>query len=152
MKKIILALLIFFGLSSFVFGQEYIYFYGQGCPHCAKVDEYMTSVDWYNKLNIKKNEVYNNKNNSVEMMKYARQLGLNESEVWVPFLVIKDWEKYTHLIWDKPIIDHFKTYLWEPQKNDNKKYIAIWVILAIVWVIVFMTIRGGNKNTSKVRK
>ena len=41
MKNLILAFFaISFGLMTFASAQEYIFFYGNGCSHCAKVEEF----------------------------------------------------------------------------------------------------------------
>lgn len=139
--KYLFMWLISLFLFNFTFASNYVFYYGQWCPHCAKVEEYMESVDWYSKLNITKKEVYFDKNNAQELNSFAQKLWINSSEVWVPFLLVQDWDKYSYLIWDKPIIDHFKTALGnpEPKSNNNIILIVIWVIVlgAVVSMLVF---------------
>ncbi len=137
MKKIIFVFMwLLLSFVSFVSATEYIYFHGQWCPHCAKVDEYLKSVDWYEKLKIQDKEVYFNQKNAQEMSDYGKKLSIPESDLWVPFLVIKDWDKYDYKIWDQPIIEQFRPILWEPVKNNNKIYVISWIIIFLLSVVV----------------
>jgi hypothetical protein len=40
MKKIFVLILSILTLFGFSFAQEYIFFYGNGCTHCAKVEQF----------------------------------------------------------------------------------------------------------------
>lgn len=78
-------------------------FYGDGCPHCTKMEEWLVDngylpnttpikqadVDsWIGSAKVKFNikEVWYNKDNSAELSKIAKDLGLSDSSVGVPFL------------------------------------------------------------------
>ncbi len=124
---------------------SYIYYYWQGCWYCANVDKYMSSVDWYEKVNIDKREIYYNDQNREQMLADAKRLWLDPSSVWVPFLIINSWENSETLIWDKPVISHFENILWPAPENNNAAIIlAILAVLAVL-LPVFL-IKLSNKN------
>ena len=89
MKKVIkLLILAFFFLLPFnVFGLEeekvklYL-FYGDGCPHCADEKEFLDSIDdKYPNLEIIKNEVWYNDENSLLLDKLEKELKITRSGV-----------------------------------------------------------------------
>lgn len=88
----------------------YQYFWGQGCPHCAKVDEFLS--DWENKdkLELEKKEVYNNPANARLMKQRADACGLPSNQVGVPFLYTPEGEC---IIGDTPIISFFENMAFE---------------------------------------
>ncbi len=81
-----------------------ILFYGEGCPHCAKVEEYIKQNQIENKISFAQKEVYYNKNNADEMAGKAKICGLPDGSIGVPFL----WDGEKCLIGDQDIIDFFK--------------------------------------------
>ncbi|MEA3323015.1 MAG: hypothetical protein U9Q12_02225 [Patescibacteria group bacterium] len=64
-----------------------ILFYGDGCPHCEDVDEYITQNDIKNKVDFVELEVWNNTDNSAIMKELAQKCGLDTNKIGVPFLV-----------------------------------------------------------------
>lgn len=65
------------------------FFYGEGCPHCAKEEAFFESIESkYPTLELKKFEVYYDKDNSSLLKKVGESLGVGVSGV--PFLVIGD--------------------------------------------------------------
>ena len=81
-----------------------IFFYGDGCPHCAKVEEYFKKNDIQDKISFDKKEVYHNKNNASELAIKAKQCGLTTNSIGIPFL----WTGKKCLIGDENIINFFK--------------------------------------------
>jgi len=64
-------------------------FYGQDCPHCAKEEEFLESLKVkYPELEIKKFEIYYNKDNAILMQNIAQSLNISINGV--PFLFIGD--------------------------------------------------------------
>lgn len=147
----------------------FIYYYGQGCPHCAVLDEYLSKRDIYENANLVKKEVWSNKENAVEMAKVAQSLGVPEGELGVPFFVIVDTAKNErgYLIGDKPVMDFFNQIIWEEikeakfplndgkntiktegKKNNNLAYIAILVILVAI-VLGTVIYNSANKKWKK---
>lgn len=125
---------------------SYIYFYGQGCPHCANVDAYFKWVWAYDTIDIVKKEVYFDDVNREEMNKYATSLWYEESSVWVPFLVIENESWNSSLVWDSPIIDYFTPILWEVEINTRNRAIAIAVLWVLAVLIPVFLIKITNKH------
>ncbi|MDR1987276.1 MAG: hypothetical protein LBQ24_00430 [Candidatus Peribacteria bacterium] len=74
-------------LGDLILTSNYTYYYGDLCPHCLNVDEYLTENDLYNKLNITKKEVWNDIKNAEEMKITLERLGLDVEKSGVPFIV-----------------------------------------------------------------
>jgi len=79
-----------------------VLFYGDGCPHCALVEDYLKENP--PKFNLEKKEVYYNKINQQELVMRAKTCGLPQNEIGVPFL----WTGSGCIIGDQPIINYFK--------------------------------------------
>lgn len=110
---------------------EFTYYWGDGCSHCAKVNAYFAQNDILKKYNVKKKEIYNDKNNQMEFQAVLNALGV---ERWgVPFFVIYDKTKedsdpsrFSYLSGDTPVINMFKDFekgntkkALEPKNNDE---------------------------------
>lgn len=76
-----------------------ILFYGNGCPHCAIVEDYLKKTDY--KFNLEQKEVYYNEKNQKEIVAKAKICGIPENQIGVPFL----WHNNQCILGDKPIID-----------------------------------------------
>jgi len=96
MKKFLIfvfTILSLFSFSGTSFAEENnvnaYFFYGQGCPHCAKEEAFFDRIkDNYPTLNIEKFEVYFNRESGDLMKKISD--GLNSNANGVPFLVVGD--------------------------------------------------------------
>ncbi len=84
----------------------YEYFWGDGCPHCAKVEEFMNSWDKKDKIKLTKMEVWKNLDNARIMDARAKACGIPKDQLGVPLLYTPDGKC---LIGDGPIIDLFKS-------------------------------------------
>lgn len=114
MKSVILSTLFIVSLLLIIFiipayaaekNDKIIYFfYGQGCPHCEKVEEYFEKKDFYTSYPIEKKEIYNNRENALLMVEMLNKLGYSTEHIGVPTVIIGD----TVLVGDKPIIDNFQ--------------------------------------------
>lgn len=101
---------------------KYTYFYGQGCSHCIKVENYFATTNIDEENNVEKYEIrFDQKGRSV-LEEKLKHLPLSLEEIGTPFLVIQKWDTYSSLMWDTPIINYFKTL---EQKSD----IASWTIV-----------------------
>lgn len=82
-----------------------VYFYGQGCPHCANVEKFLEENNVEGKIQFEKKEVYSNKGNANLLILVAKKkCKLPENEIGVPFL----WDGSKCLVGDGNIINFFK--------------------------------------------
>lgn len=109
MKKSILwfMLVVLFGIWFNVWAQEYILFYGNWCPHCAKVERFFEEKKIPEKFGTVSKEIYFNKNNLKELQGYLKKLNIDPNQIWIPFLVINNKDECTYINWDWPIIEFF---------------------------------------------
>ena len=83
---------------------QIILFYGDGCPHCAKVEKYIKENKIKEKLSFEEKEVYYNKNNAKELEEKAKICGMPTNSIGVPFL----WDGSKCLTGDQDIINFLK--------------------------------------------
>lgn len=81
------------------------YYWGDGCPHCKVVTDFVESWDKKDQVAIDKKEVWNNRANYSAMLERAKSCNLNSNSLGVPFLYTIDGKC---LVGDQPIIDFFK--------------------------------------------
>ncbi len=89
---------------------QIILFYGNGCPHCVIVEEYIKENKTQDKISFAQKEVYYNQNNAKELESKAKICGLPADAIGVPFL----WDGSKCFIGDQEIIEFFK------QQNNEK--------------------------------
>lgn len=111
---------------------QYHYFYGQGCGHCIKVENYFDATDIDEKNQVQKYEIWFDNTGRSILEEKIKKLPLTLEEVGTPFLIIQEGEHYDYLMGDAPIINYFKkleeqksistTASWasEPQGRINK--------------------------------
>ncbi len=63
-----------------------VLFYGQGCPHCADVEKFITENKIEEKVKITRMEVWYNKNNQGTLAQVAKICNIKGDSVGVPFL------------------------------------------------------------------
>ena len=84
-----------------------IFFYGDGCPHCAIVETFFQDNNVESKVQFEKQEVFNNKQNSNLMTIIAtKKCSISENNLGVPFLW--DGQNSKCLVGDQDIINFFK--------------------------------------------
>ena len=82
-------------------------YWGEGCPHCKNVDEFLSTWEKKDEVKIEKFEVQQNQTNSANMTKRAKSCGIDTTKgLGVPFLLTSDSKCLTG---DTPIIDYFKS-------------------------------------------
>jgi len=82
---------------------QIVLFYGDGCPHCAIVEDYIKNNNIKQKLSFEEKEVYYNQNNAKELEAKAKICGLATDSIGVPFL----WEGEKCYVDDQEIIGFF---------------------------------------------
>jgi len=117
MRKIVSILLSIVFLFWFSFAQEYIFFYGNGCSHCAKVEEFFNENNIGEKYDLELKEIYFNRDNLKEFQSYIDRLWIDSSKAGVPFLVIDNKNECDYVAWDKKIISFFQEKL--DAENEN---------------------------------
>ena len=83
----------------------YEYFWGDGCPHCANVEEFFSTWENRDKVSIDKKEVWNDKKNALLMRERAAYCKLPLNNLGVPFLFTPEGKCIGG---DELIIQHFK--------------------------------------------
>ncbi|MBI5732039.1 MAG: glutaredoxin family protein [Candidatus Magasanikbacteria bacterium] len=99
--------LILIGAGCGTGGARTILFVGDGCPHCAKVEEFLEKNKVGEKINLETLEVYKNQANANLMAAKAKVCGLSLESIGVPFL----WADSKCLIGDADIISFFEEKL-----------------------------------------
>lgn len=72
-------------LSSKTYTQV-ILFYGEGCPHCATVKDFIKEQNIENKITLSEKEIYYSNENAIEFEEKARSCGLPQESMGVPML------------------------------------------------------------------
>ena len=109
MKKILALIVVLFGFFwAISFAQDYIFFYGNWCPHCENVEKFFEKNDVYKKFDIQRKEIYFNRENLKDLNFYLDKLKISSDQIGIPFLVIDSWSDCSYLNWDQPIIDFFQ--------------------------------------------
>jgi len=86
-----------------------ILFYGNGCPHCAAVEKYLSDNNVTSKIAFDQKEVFSNQANADLLGDKAHSCGLNTDNIGVPFL----WDGPTGkcYIGDTDVINYFQQKL-----------------------------------------
>lgn len=80
-----------------------ILYYGIGCPHCAKVEEFIQENKIKEKIDFEEKEVYYDYQNALDLQEKAKKCALPLREIGVPFL----WDGSKCFIGDEDIIQFF---------------------------------------------
>src|SRR3989344_3880514 len=92
------------------------YFYGFGCPHCAKVDASGVIGRLEQNFSINKYEVYNNAENALLLRSYFDKFRLSQRGQGIPFLVIECKGNLSYISGDDAIIKNAEA---KSQKCEN---------------------------------
>ena len=85
-----------------------IFFYGDGCSHCANVEKFVADNKVEEKIKFEKLEVFNNQDNLALMLSYTKKCGLTgDAGMGVPVY----WDGATAQCYsgDTPIIEFLKS-------------------------------------------
>jgi len=82
---------------------QIILFYGDGCPHCAIVENYIKENNVKDKLPFEEKEIYYNQKNENELVEKAKLCGIPTNLISIPFL----WEEGKCYVGDQEIIGFF---------------------------------------------
>lgn len=87
--------------------KQIIFFWGDGCPHCAVVEKYIKDNRIKEKIGFVEKEVYKNRGNAKELEEKAKACGVPTDSIGVPFL----WDGEKCFIGDQDIVNFFKQKL-----------------------------------------
>jgi len=65
---------------------EFILYYGNTCPHCVVVEQYIAANNLEQKLKIEQKEVFQNQDNNNELASKAKICGIDTKKLGVPLL------------------------------------------------------------------
>lgn len=90
---VVLAGVVYWGVSSNPADEETLpldeqitLYWGDGCPHCKRVDEFIAANKIEEKVNFVRKETWNDRANAKEMERRAKACNLDPKEIGVPFL------------------------------------------------------------------
>lgn len=81
-----------------------ILFYGDGCPHCKIVDDFIAENKIEEKVKFSRLEVFNNTAGAKVLRDRAQACGISANQIGVPFL----WTGQTCIVGDQEAIKFFK--------------------------------------------
>ncbi len=84
---------------------DIILFYGDGCPHCKNVDDFLAQNQIDQKVKFSRLEVFNNEGNQKILLEKVNACRMKTEEVGVPLL----WDGKNCLLGDEDIIKFFKS-------------------------------------------
>ncbi|OGI16223.1 MAG: hypothetical protein A3E38_01830 [Candidatus Moranbacteria bacterium RIFCSPHIGHO2_12_FULL_54_9] len=87
---VVVAGLVYFGLQDAPQTNDdpnaTVYYYGEGCPHCKVVNEFLEANNIAEKVSFEKKEVWYDKDNAWEMAQRAKVCGIAPEGMGVPFV------------------------------------------------------------------
>jgi len=119
-KKLLLVTILFVSVSVFAIAllaqkeddgeynesSQIIFFYGDDCPYCVIVEEYIEENNIEEKMAFERKEVSHNKNNSSDLISKAIICELPANSIGVPFL----WDGSKCFVGDQKIIKFLGQY------------------------------------------
>ncbi len=91
---------------------SYEYYWGEGCPHCANVEDFLSAWENRDRVQIDKKEVYKDQGNIDLFKSRAEYCNLPNNQVGVPFLFTPEGEC---VVGDTPIINLFEQIQFEEE-------------------------------------
>ena len=85
-------------------GANLVFYYGAGCPHCQKVEDYIKMNKTDQKLPMEMKEVWSSESNANEMKAIAKTCGIADDKIGVPLLYDKS--NQTCYLGDSQAIDY----------------------------------------------
>lgn len=62
------------------------FFYGQGCPHCARVEPFISEMEHVYGLDVRRFEVYGNRSNMLFLQDYFEKYGVPAGSRGIPIV------------------------------------------------------------------
>lgn len=110
-KYILWIIICVMGMVGVNMAQEYVLFYGNGCPHCAEVEQYIQKNVIAQGIDIELKEIYFNRTNLGDLQVYLDKLDLDTHQIGVPFLVVNNTDECSYVNWAQAILRFFQAKL-----------------------------------------
>ncbi len=94
------------------------FFYGTGCPHCARVEPFIAQMEKKYPLNVSRFDIYKDRSLFAVFEEYSDRLGLPPEERGVPAIFVSD----THFVGDAPILEGFEQTVANTLKAIDRCY------------------------------
>ncbi len=87
----------------------YLYYYGQTCSHCKKIEDYLKASGVDQRIHIIPKEVQMNRENLQECLAQAEALNIPSEQIGTPFIVVQvpDGADFA-LIGEEEVLTHFQ--------------------------------------------
>ncbi len=131
MKYLLWFFVAFIAMISVSSAQNYILFYGNGCPHCAQVEQYIKDNQITQKFSLTQKEVFFNKRNLNEFNGYLAKHDLTYDKIGVPFLIITSGADCNYINGDTNIIQYFSGKLAQITAAACKDTTSTWWVAMI---------------------
>lgn len=76
-------------LNEVLSSKDIVYFYGNTCPNCKVLQDFIDKNKIEEKVTIIKKEVYSNQSNALILSDVAEKCGIPSSEIGVPFVYLE---------------------------------------------------------------
>jgi glutaredoxin len=108
---VVLAAVVFVVFKYVLPPKNLVLFYGNGCPHCQNVDNFIKENKIEEKISLEKKEVFESEENAKELLGAAQKCNLATTEIGVPFL----WDGSECFMGETDIINFLKQKAGIPQ-------------------------------------
>jgi glutaredoxin len=95
---------------------SYEYFWGEGCPHCKNVDDFLSTWSGKDQFKLDKMEIHNNSVNANKLSVRAQSCNITGNDVGIPFLFTPEGKC---IVGDVDIINFFKSLSPEPTNTES---------------------------------
>jgi len=101
-------------------GVSVYFFYGEGCPHCARVEPFIDDIQQTYGLNIRRFEVYGNRSNMMLLDDYFEEYDVPISRRGVPAVFTST----SYIVGDVDILDGFKNLVLDSSRGVVQPVVA----------------------------
>jgi len=91
------------------------YFYGQGCPHCKRVEPFINQIEQGHSLIVHKYEIYQQRNNVALLNQYFDMYAVPTDQRGIPAVFVSN----SYLVGDAPILSRFEEVISELIEQDS---------------------------------
>jgi len=92
------------------------FFYGQGCPHCARVEPFIDEMEKAYGLNVRRFEVYGNRSNMLLLQDYFERYGVPADSRGIPIVFTSE----GYVEGDLNILNGFEGLILNSSRDDSQ--------------------------------